>query len=141
MTLKFKISETITSLAEDEEEASETSTACVEKPKEDRSNVPLIEDWETDSDDDNVFTPEPIPAKIDFMKAGKGTGHKKSRLVWNNVQRINHQNKFAPIAIFTRSGRIPVSIAKPKATTLTSTAGNRYDKRDKNPSKTRQNRA
>nr|GEU60859.1 ribonuclease H-like domain-containing protein [Tanacetum cinerariifolium] len=58
---KFKISETVTSLAKDENDASETSTAFVEKPKEDRS-------------------------------------------------------------IFTRSGRIPVSTAKPKAATSTSAA-------------------
>nr|GEU43516.1 ribonuclease H-like domain-containing protein [Tanacetum cinerariifolium] len=46
---------------------------------------------ETDSDDDTVFTPEPIPAKIDFMKA-----------------------------VFTRYSRIPVSVAKPKAAASTS---------------------
>nr|GEW32973.1 hypothetical protein [Tanacetum cinerariifolium] len=33
---------------------------------------------------------------------GKGTGHRERRPVWNNVQRIKHQNKFAPTAIFTR---------------------------------------
>nr|GEY91636.1 ribonuclease H-like domain-containing protein [Tanacetum cinerariifolium] len=53
---------------------------------------------------------------------GKGTGRKESRPVWNNVQRINHQNKFSPIAVFTRSGRIPVSAAKPKVTASTSAA-------------------
>nr|GEZ48480.1 hypothetical protein [Tanacetum cinerariifolium] len=52
----------------------------------------------------------------------KGTGHKESRPVWNNVQRINHQNKFAPTAVFTRSGRMPLSTAKPKAAASTSTA-------------------
>nr|GEU68972.1 hypothetical protein [Tanacetum cinerariifolium] len=52
----------------------------------------------------------------------KGTGHRESRLVWNNVQRINHQNKFAPIAVFTRFGRIPVSTVKPKAAASTSAA-------------------
>nr|GEU59696.1 hypothetical protein [Tanacetum cinerariifolium] len=204
---KFKMSETVTSLAKDEQDALETSTVCVEKPKEDRSSAPLIEDWETYNDDDIVFTPEPIPAKIDFVKAvesvkhvkpvtpvktaeqtkksknfssspkvdrknwnekmtqklglsfgftkkacfvcsslshlikgctfhedrmakksvlptnvGKGTGHMESRPVWNNVQRINHQNKFAPTAIFTRSGRIPVSAAKPKSAASTSAA-------------------
>nr|GEU83974.1 putative ribonuclease H-like domain-containing protein [Tanacetum cinerariifolium] len=103
-----------------------------EKPKEYRSSALLIEDWETDSDDESVFTPEPIPAKIDFMKLAKksvlptnvrkGTGHKESRPVWNNVQRINHQNKFASTTVFTRSGRIPVSAAKPKATASTSAA-------------------
>nr|GEV09853.1 hypothetical protein [Tanacetum cinerariifolium] len=117
---KVKISETVTSLAKDENDAPKTSTACVEKPKVDRSNAHLIEDLKTNSDDDNVFTPEPIPAKIDFVKAGKGTGHKESRPVWNDVQRINHQNNFAPIAVFTRSGRIPVSVAKLKAAASTS---------------------
>nr|GEY98292.1 ribonuclease H-like domain-containing protein [Tanacetum cinerariifolium] len=39
---KFKISETITSLAKDEKDNPETSTSCVEKPKEDRSSAPLI---------------------------------------------------------------------------------------------------
>nr|GEU43424.1 xylulose kinase-1 [Tanacetum cinerariifolium] len=90
---------------------------------------------ETDSDDDSVFTPKHIPAKIDFVKAdrmakksvlptnvGKGTGHMESRPVWNNVQRINHQNQFAPIAVFTRFGRIPFSAAKPKAVASTSAA-------------------
>nr|GEX85434.1 ribonuclease H-like domain-containing protein [Tanacetum cinerariifolium] len=52
----------------------------------------------------------------------KGTGHRESRPVWNNVQRINHQNKISPTTIFTRSGRIPVSAAKPKAATSTSAA-------------------
>nr|GEX49189.1 hypothetical protein [Tanacetum cinerariifolium] len=53
---------------------------------------------------------------------GKGTGHRESIPVWNNVQRINHQNKFAPTTVFTRSGRIPVSAAKPKAVASTSAA-------------------
>nr|GEV47666.1 ribonuclease H-like domain-containing protein [Tanacetum cinerariifolium] len=129
---KFKISETVTSLAKYEKDALKTSNACVEKPKVDRSSAPLIEDWETDSDDDSVFKPEPINAKIDFVKAGEsvnhvesvkqGTGHRESRPVWNDVQRINHQNKFALTAVFTRSGRIPVSAAKPKAATSTSAA-------------------
>nr|GEV70923.1 ribonuclease H-like domain-containing protein [Tanacetum cinerariifolium] len=75
----FKISETITSVTKDEKDAPETSTACVDKPKEDRP-------------------------------------------VWNNVQRINHQNRFAPTVVFTRFGRIPVSTAKLKVTASTSAA-------------------
>ncbi|GJT15827.1 hypothetical protein Tco_0874533 [Tanacetum coccineum] len=43
---------------------------------------------------------------------GKGTGHREVRPIWNNTQRINHQNKFVPTAVLTRSGRIPVSTAK-----------------------------
>nr|GEW74578.1 hypothetical protein [Tanacetum cinerariifolium] len=68
---KFKISETVTSLAKDKNDAPETSTAFVVKPKEDRSSAPLVKDWETTSDDDSVFTPEPTPAKIDFVKSGE----------------------------------------------------------------------
>nr|GEW81326.1 hypothetical protein [Tanacetum cinerariifolium] len=80
-----------------------------------------------------VISPELIPAKIVFVKAdrmakksvlptnmGKGTGHKKNRPVWNNVQRINHHTKFASTTVFIRSGRIPVSAAKPKATASSS---------------------
>nr|GEV79453.1 ribonuclease H-like domain-containing protein [Tanacetum cinerariifolium] len=146
-----------------------SSSSSNSEPKEDRSSAPLIEDWETNSDDDSVFTHEPIPAKIDFVKAGesvkhvksvesvkrvkpvtpvktaeqteksknfnrmakksvlptnmgKGTGHRESRPVWNIVQRINNQNKFAPTTVFTSSCRIPVSAAKPKAAASTSAA-------------------
>ncbi|GJW51871.1 putative ribonuclease H-like domain-containing protein [Tanacetum coccineum] len=43
---------------------------------------------------------------------GKVTGHREVRPVWNNTQRINHQNKFVPSAVLTRSGRVPVNAAK-----------------------------
>nr|GEU68006.1 ribonuclease H-like domain-containing protein [Tanacetum cinerariifolium] len=141
------ISETVTSLAKDEKDASKTSTACVEKPKADRSSAPLIEDWETDSDDDNVFTSELIPTKIDFVKVGESVKHVKP------VESVKHVKPFTPVktaertdksknfssspkvdkknwngkmtqklGLGFRSGRIPVSAAKPKAATLTSTA-------------------
>ncbi|GJR82875.1 hypothetical protein Tco_0153660 [Tanacetum coccineum] len=45
-------------------------------------------------------------------KKDKGTGHRESRPVWNNVQRLNHQNKFVPTAVLTRTGRIPVNTAR-----------------------------
>nr|GEV00086.1 hypothetical protein [Tanacetum cinerariifolium] len=90
---KFKISETVTSLAKDEKDAPKTSTAYVEKPKEDRMDKKSM-----------------LPTNV-----GKGTGHRESRPVWSNVQRTNLQKTCAPIAVFTRSGRIPVSAAKPKA--------------------------
>nr|GEY39227.1 putative ribonuclease H-like domain-containing protein [Tanacetum cinerariifolium] len=53
---------------------------------------------------------------------GKGTSHKECRPVWNTVQRINHQKKFAPTAVFTRFRRILVNAAKPKVTASTSAA-------------------
>ncbi|GJS10524.1 putative ribonuclease H-like domain-containing protein [Tanacetum coccineum] len=50
---------------------------------------------------------------------GKDTGHREVRPIWNNTQRINHQNKFVPTAVLTRSGRIPVSTAKQYVNTAT----------------------
>ncbi|GKE99153.1 hypothetical protein Tco_0022504, partial [Tanacetum coccineum] len=43
---------------------------------------------------------------------GKHTGHKEIRPVWNNTQRINHQNKFVPSTALTRFGRVPVNATK-----------------------------
>ncbi|GKD76961.1 putative ribonuclease H-like domain-containing protein, partial [Tanacetum coccineum] len=42
----------------------------------------------------------------------KGTGQRVNRPVWNNVQRLNHQNKFVPTTVLTRTGRIPVNTAR-----------------------------
>nr|GEU98375.1 DNA polymerase delta catalytic subunit [Tanacetum cinerariifolium] len=90
---KFKISETVTSLTKDEKDAPETSTACVDKPKEDRSSAPLIQDWDTDSDNDNVFRPEHIPAKIDFVKTGEAVKHVKPvKLVQTTEQTEKSKN-------------------------------------------------
>ncbi|GJY64791.1 hypothetical protein Tco_0466251 [Tanacetum coccineum] len=50
---------------------------------------------------------------------GKGTGHREIRPIWNNTQRINHQNKFVPTAVLTRSGRILFSAAKQYVNTAT----------------------
>ncbi|GJW76239.1 putative ribonuclease H-like domain-containing protein [Tanacetum coccineum] len=43
---------------------------------------------------------------------GKGTGQGENRPVWNNVQRLNHQNKFVPKAVITKTGRFPVNVAR-----------------------------
>ncbi|GKF15506.1 ribonuclease H-like domain-containing protein [Tanacetum coccineum] len=45
---------------------------------------------------------------------GKGTGQGGNRPVWNNVQRLNHQNKFVQKAVLTKTGRFPVSAARQK---------------------------
>ncbi|GKC22356.1 ribonuclease H-like domain-containing protein [Tanacetum coccineum] len=64
-------------------------------------------------------------AKKSVLKnIGKNTGQREIRPVWNNIQIINHQNKFVPSAVLTRSARVPVSNAKKsslRATTSTST--------------------
>nr|GEW90275.1 uncharacterized mitochondrial protein AtMg00820-like [Tanacetum cinerariifolium] len=75
---KFKISKTVTSLTKDEKDAFKTSTSFIEKTKEVRTSSPLIQDWDIDSDNDSVFRPTNIPAKIDFVKAGESVKPIKS---------------------------------------------------------------
>ncbi|GJT47416.1 hypothetical protein Tco_0956131 [Tanacetum coccineum] len=158
---KTKVSETKTSI-------SKTSKDIVEKPKIVRPSAPIIEEWDTDSDNDSVFRPKSDQTKLKFTKInfvksgenvktvnkenthkqveyprkkkpvlnnkGRVTGKWEIRPVWNNAQRANHQNKlthphpkrnFVPIAVATKSGRVPVNTAKqssPRATTSISTA-------------------
>ncbi|GKA38775.1 hypothetical protein Tco_0731326 [Tanacetum coccineum] len=52
----------------------------------------------------------------------KGTGQRENRPVWNNVQRVNHQNQFVPTAVLTRIGRIPVNTARASSTNNVNTA-------------------
>ncbi|GKG18991.1 hypothetical protein Tco_0376090, partial [Tanacetum coccineum] len=42
---------------------------------------------------------------------GKGTGQGEKRPVWNNVQRLHHQNNFVPKVVLTKTGRFPVNAA------------------------------
>ncbi|GJR85085.1 putative ribonuclease H-like domain-containing protein [Tanacetum coccineum] len=73
---------------------------------------------------DYDFHEKKMAKKSVLKNMGKNTGQREIRPVWNSVQRINHQNKFVPSAVLTRSGRVPVSAAKQsslRATTSTST--------------------
>ncbi|GKC22060.1 ribonuclease H-like domain-containing protein, partial [Tanacetum coccineum] len=75
---KIKVSETETSI-------SKTSKDIVEKPKTIRSSAPIIEEWDTDGDNDSVFRPKsdltkPKFTKINFVKSGE------------NVKSINKKN-------------------------------------------------
>ncbi|GJS69707.1 putative ribonuclease H-like domain-containing protein [Tanacetum coccineum] len=70
------------------------------------------------------FHEKRMAKKSVLQNMGRNTGQREIRPVWNNVQRINHQNKFVPSAVLTRFGRVPVSAAKQsslRATTSTST--------------------
>ncbi|GKE54402.1 ribonuclease H-like domain-containing protein [Tanacetum coccineum] len=165
---KTKVSETKTSI-------SNTSKDIVEKPKTIRSSAPIIEEWDTDSDNDSVFRPKsdqtkPKFTKINFVKSGENvksvnkenthrqveypkksqsprgnrrnwngmmtqklgnekpvlnnkgrvTGQREIRPVWNNAQRVIHQNKlthphpkrnFVPTTVATKH----VNTAAPKS--------------------------
>nr|GEX66204.1 hypothetical protein [Tanacetum cinerariifolium] len=52
---KSKVNKTITSVPKIETNASKTIKDSLEKPKTIRASAPLIEEWESDSEDENVF--------------------------------------------------------------------------------------
>ncbi|GJW86984.1 hypothetical protein Tco_0162324 [Tanacetum coccineum] len=75
---KTKVSNTETSI-------SKTSKDIVEKPKTVRPSAPIIEDWDTNSDNDSVFRPKsdqtkPKFTKINFVKSDE------------NVKSVNKEN-------------------------------------------------
>ncbi|GJV14419.1 ribonuclease H-like domain-containing protein [Tanacetum coccineum] len=114
---------------------------AVSKPKV-WSDAPIIEEYESDSDDEYVIEPlkeqeKPSFAFVNTVKIfshlirdcdfhekrmakqvelnkqkGKGTGQGANRPVWNNVQRLNHQNKFVPKAVLTKTGIFLVNTAR-----------------------------
>nr|GEY11728.1 hypothetical protein [Tanacetum cinerariifolium] len=77
---KSKVSETITSVPNIEKNASKTSRDSLEKPKTVRPSALLLEEWESDSEDENVFKPKkvkktvkPSLKKIEFVNARSTT--------------------------------------------------------------------
>ncbi|GJV40990.1 ribonuclease H-like domain-containing protein [Tanacetum coccineum] len=114
---KTKVSETITI-------TSKTSKDSLEKPKTVRPSAPIIEEWDTDSDNASVFRPKsdqtkPKFTKINFVKSGE------------NVKSVNKENTYRQVEyprksqIATKSGQVPVNAAKQsslRATTSVSTA-------------------
>nr|GFA77743.1 hypothetical protein [Tanacetum cinerariifolium] len=59
-----KVSETITSVPKIESNASKTSKDSLERPKTVRSSAPLIEEWESDNEDENVFKPKEVKKTV-----------------------------------------------------------------------------
>ncbi|GJV19203.1 ribonuclease H-like domain-containing protein [Tanacetum coccineum] len=211
---KTNVSETITSVPRNESTASKSSKDNLEQPKDVRPSAPIVEEWESDSDDDCVTRPsieqnKPSYAKINFVKSnentrksvieqntyrqaenlrksqsprvdkrnwnglmtqklgdgfefnkkacfvcgslnhlikdcnfyenkmvgksmlnnmGRVTGQREVRPVWNNAQRVNHQNKlshphpkrnFVPTAVLTKSGNVPVNTTKQSSSRAT----------------------
>ncbi|GKD44253.1 hypothetical protein Tco_1268898 [Tanacetum coccineum] len=84
------------------------------------SDAPIIEEYESDSEDEHVSLPtkeQEIPSFADKhvelnKQKGKGNVQRENKPVWNNVQRMNHQNQFVPKAVLTRTGKIPVNTAR-----------------------------
>ncbi|GJY84384.1 putative ribonuclease H-like domain-containing protein [Tanacetum coccineum] len=53
---------------------------------------------------------------------GKGSSQREIRLVWNNLQRVNHKNQFVPTTVLTRTSKIPVKTARTSGTNTVNTA-------------------
>ncbi|GJY29154.1 ribonuclease H-like domain-containing protein [Tanacetum coccineum] len=94
------------------------------------SDAPIIEEYESDSEDEHVSlpteeqeTPSFANQDCDFhekmmakqvelnKKKGKDNVQRENKPVWNNVQRVNHKNQFVPRPV-QQSGKIPVNTAK-----------------------------
>ncbi|GKA91420.1 protein phosphatase 2C 70, partial [Tanacetum coccineum] len=55
-------------------------------------------------------------------RIGKGSSQREIRPVWNNMQRVNHQNQFVPKAVLTRTGKIQVNTTRTSGTNTVNTA-------------------
>ncbi|GJX09290.1 putative ribonuclease H-like domain-containing protein [Tanacetum coccineum] len=77
------------------------------------SDAPIIEEYESDSDDE---------FELSKQNMSKGNGTKERKPSWNNVQRVNKQNQFVPLAVQSRTGYTTVNTAKASGTNKFSTA-------------------
>ncbi|GJR83406.1 ribonuclease H-like domain-containing protein [Tanacetum coccineum] len=81
--------------SETETSISKTSKDIVEKPKTVRPSAPIIEEWDTDSDNDSMFKPKsdqtkPKFTKINFVKSGENV---KSVNKKNTHKQVEHPRK------------------------------------------------
>ncbi|GJY54875.1 ribonuclease H-like domain-containing protein [Tanacetum coccineum] len=60
--------------------------------------------------------------ELNKQNMSKGNGTRVRKPTWNNVQRVNKQNQFVPLAVQTRTGITPVNTAKASSTNNFSTA-------------------
>nr|GEV60448.1 inactive leucine-rich repeat receptor-like protein kinase CORYNE [Tanacetum cinerariifolium] len=117
---KCKVTESISNESKVETNVTKSCTHSIEIPKTDRPSAPIIEEWESDSDNDITINPisdqpKHTPIKINFVKPikcvecgenekqaekptsftqnPKGTGQRETRPVWDDTTRVNHQNK------------------------------------------------
>ncbi|GJS33784.1 putative ribonuclease H-like domain-containing protein [Tanacetum coccineum] len=98
---KSKVSETITSVPNVETTVTKTSKDSLEKPKTVRFSAPIIEDWESDSEDENVFEPKEVKKtvksnfeKIEFVNARNSTVEKPRKLSQNPRDNKRNGNSF-----------------------------------------------
>ncbi|GJZ11017.1 hypothetical protein Tco_0545776 [Tanacetum coccineum] len=66
--------------------------------------------------------------KLNKQNMSKGNGKGVRKPTWNNVQRVNKQNQFVPLAVQTRTGNNPVNTVKASGTNYVSTARRKINK-------------
>nr|GEW47264.1 ribonuclease H-like domain-containing protein [Tanacetum cinerariifolium] len=110
------------------------------------TDAPIIEEYESDTDDDLVFNDrhshtrkslgyarkscfvcgsfshlirdcdfheKRMAKQAELTKSkNKVTGQRENRQVWNNIQRVNQQNKFVPSVVLTKTGKFLVNAAR-----------------------------
>ncbi|GJZ29574.1 ribonuclease H-like domain-containing protein [Tanacetum coccineum] len=111
------------------------------------SDAPIIEEYESDSEDEYVSLPikeletpsfanqdcdfhEKRMAKQTVLKKRmkRNSSQREIRPIWNNVQRVNHQNQFIPTAVLTRTGKILVNTTRASGTKNVSTAMHSFNR-------------
>ncbi|GJV88552.1 putative ribonuclease H-like domain-containing protein [Tanacetum coccineum] len=104
------VRKTTTSVPETETSISKTSKDIVEKPKIVRPSAPIIEEWDTDSDNDSVFRPKSNQTKPKFTKINfvKSVATKLGQVPVNAVKQSS------PRVATSISTARPVNIVAPK---------------------------
>ncbi|GKC09484.1 hypothetical protein Tco_1001094 [Tanacetum coccineum] len=104
-----------TSVPETKTSVSKTSKDIVEKPKTVRPGAPIIEEWDTDSDNDSIFRPksdQPKPkfTKINFVKSGENmkSVNKENTHSFNHLIKDCdfHDNKMVEKPVLNNMGRV-----------------------------------
>ncbi|GJW42954.1 ribonuclease H-like domain-containing protein [Tanacetum coccineum] len=122
---KSKVSETITSVPNVEITLTKTSKDSLEKPKIVRFSAPIIEDWESDSEDKNMFEPKEVKKtvksnfeNIKFVNARNSTVEKPRKFSQNPRDNKINRNSFeftkkaCFVSILTKSGIVPISAVR-----------------------------
>ncbi|GJY97405.1 ribonuclease H-like domain-containing protein, partial [Tanacetum coccineum] len=98
---KSKVSETITSVPNVESTVTKTSKESLEKPKTVRICAPIIEDWESDSEDENMCDPKEVKKtvkssleKIEFVNVRNSTVKKPRKFSQNPRDNKRNENSF-----------------------------------------------
>nr|GEU94600.1 putative ribonuclease H-like domain-containing protein [Tanacetum cinerariifolium] len=115
----------------------DSKSVCIDTSNEIKKapDAPIIEDWVSVSDEDEseeivlksdnvqhkleqANQPRKMVQKLVLKNVEKRTVQREDRPVWNNAMRNNHKNfsnsrrNFAPIAVLTKSGIVPISTAR-----------------------------